>query len=341
MSVATTEESSSVPEKRLGRDREKLPLRKWFGFGNISAVYLLGVIIVIFGIWAPDTFLTKDTALQIVNQNAVMAILALSLVVPLSAHVFDLSIGAMLGLAAAIVATLMTTTSLPVFIIILLALGTGVVVGLINAFFVVTLKVESLIATLASAALIEALVVWMTDEQVVTGGRLFGSFGSLATASVFGITVPVLFAIVIALVIWWLMEHTASGRRIYATGFNEPAARLAGVRTTRLRFIALMISAVIAGVAGITLVAQVSSASPDLGPPYLLNAFAAAFLGSSQLRGGRFNAFGTLLAVVLLGTGQVGLSLVSAPVWASSVFTGSVLLAALALRSAHSDRERK
>ncbi|MCZ4551447.1 ABC transporter permease [Gordonia rubripertincta] len=339
MSVVTTEKNTPDVEGRGGGSGGRTQLIKWFGFGNISAVYLLAVIIVVFGIWAPDTFLTKDTLLQIVNQNAVMAILALSLVVPLSAHVFDLSIGAMLGLAAAIVAILMTTTSLPVFVIILLALATGVVVGLVNAFFVVTLKVESLIATLASAALIEALVVWMTDEQVVTGGRLFGSFGSLATASLFGITVPVLFAIVIALAIWWLMEHTASGRRIYATGFNEPAARLAGVRTTRLRFIALMISAVIAGIAGITLVAQVSSASPDLGPPYLLNAFAAAFLGSSQLRGGRFNAFGTLLAVILLGTGQVGLSLVSAPVWASSVFTGSVLLAALALRSAHSDRK--
>ena len=96
---------------------------------------------------------------QIVNQNAVAAILALSLVVPLSAHVFDLSVGAMLGLSAAIVSTLMTTTSLPVVLIVVIALCIGGDRGFANAFFVVTLKVESLIATLASAALIEALVV--------------------------------------------------------------------------------------------------------------------------------------------------------------------------------------
>ncbi|OYD66963.1 ABC transporter permease [Rhodococcus sp. OK302] len=337
MSIVAKEKRTDLDTPQL-RPRTFAGIRNWLGFGNISAVYVLIAIVVVFSVLAPDTFLTMDTALQIVNQNAVAAILALSLVVPLSAHVFDLSVGAMLGLSAAIVATLMTTTSLPVVLIVAIALCVGAMVGFANAFFVVTLKVESLIATLASAALIEALVVMITDEQVVTGGRLFGSFGELATASVFGVTAPVLIAITLALLIWWLMEHTATGRRIYATGFNEPAARLAGVRTRRLRFFALMISAVIAGIAGITLVAQVSSASPDLGPPYLLTAFAAAFLGSSQLRGGRFNAFGTLLAVVLLGTGQVGLGLVSAPVWASSVFTGSVLLAALALRSAHADR---
>jgi ribose transport system permease protein len=154
-----------------------------------------------------------------------------------------------------------------------------------------------------------------------------------------GVTLPVFIALIIAFGLWWLMDHTATGRRIYATGFNEKAARLSGIRTRTLRFSALVACSVIAAIAGILLVAQVNSSSPGIGAPYLLNAFAAAFLGASQLRGGRFNAWGTLLAILLLGTGQVGLGLVDSPVWASSVFTGVVLLAALALRSAKRQRD--
>jgi ribose transport system permease protein len=88
---------------------------------------------------------------------------------------------------------------------------------------------------------------------------------------------------------------------------------------------------VLAGLAGVVICAQVSAGSPDIGPPYLLNAFATAFLGATQLRSGRFNAWGTVLAVLVLGTGQTGLSLVGAPVWGNSMFTGLVLLGALAV----------
>ena len=113
-----------------------------------------------------------------------------------------------------------------------------------------------------------------------------------------------LYLLVIAGAIWFVLEHTATGRRLYATGFNPDAARLAGVRTDRLRFLSLITSALLAGVAGIVFASAIGSGSPTAGDAVPAPAFAAAFLGATQLRGGRFNAWGTVIAVLLLGTGH-------------------------------------
>ena len=135
----------------------------------------------------------------------------------------------------------------------------------------------------------------------------------------------------VAVAIWYLLEHTATGRRLYATGFNPDAARLAGVRIDRLRFMSLVASGGLAGATGIVLASTLGSGSPSAGTPYLLPAFAAAFLGATQLKHGRFNAGGTIIAVLLLGTGVTGLALANAPQWAGDMFVGVVLIAALAL----------
>ncbi|MDT4935615.1 MAG: ribose transport system permease protein, partial [Pseudonocardiales bacterium] len=117
--------------------------------------------------------------------------------------------------------------------------------------------------------------------------------------------------------------------RLYATGFNPDAARLANIRVDRLRFCSLLVSATIAGLAGVCLASSLSAGSPSAGTPYLLPAFASVFVGATQFKNGRFNAWGTIVAVLMLGTGTIGLGLASAPPWASDMFTGVVLLAAL------------
>jgi ribose transport system permease protein len=137
--------------------------------------------------------------------------------------------------------------------------------------------------------------------------------------------------LIVAIAMWFLLEHTATGRRLYATGFNPDAAKLAGVRTERLRFASLLVSGTLAGATGLVLASNIGSGDPSAGTSYLLPAFAAAFLGATQLKHGRFNAFGTLIAVLLLGTGTTGLGLASAPQWASDMFVGVVLIASLAL----------
>jgi len=222
-----------------------------------------------------------------------------------------------------------------------IAMGGALLVGLINAGVVVVMGVDSFIATLATGSLIQAFITMMTNDIAITSPALTGPFAKIGQARIGGITLPVIYTLVVALVIWFVLEHTATGRRLYATGFNPESARLAGVKTARLRFASLIVSALLAGAAGVVLASTLGSGDPQAGVPYLLLAYAAAFLGASQLRPGRFNAWGTLIAVLLLGTGVVGLGLVSAPNWAPSMFTGVVLIAALGITGAKRRALRK
>ncbi|HWI73932.1 MAG TPA: ABC transporter permease, partial [Baekduia sp.] len=268
---------------------------------NIGAIYVWAIIIVVFSFWAPDTFPTWQTAKTVLNQNAIAGLVALALVVPLSARVFDLSVGNATGLCNVIVAWLLVKQGVPVVPAVMLTIASGILIGVINAAIVIGGRIDSFIGTLATGSLMAAAVTLVSDDQPIIGDQLGGRFGDIATADVGGIAVPVFLMFAVALGVWYLLGYTVTGRRIYATGFNADGARLTGIHTDRLRFVSLVVSGTVAGVGGVLLASQISSGSPDAGPPYLLDAFAAAFLGATQF-GGRFNAWGTVVAVLLLGT---------------------------------------
>lgn len=307
----------------------RLSWRRHLAFSNIGIVYVLIALIVIFSFWAPATFLSWTTVKSVLNQNAISGLIALSLVVPLSARVFDLSVGSAMGLSNVVIAWLLVNKGVPIAPAVALTLLVGLAIGLLNATIVVGARIDSFIATLATGSLLDAASSLVTNNQQIIGNQLNGSFGQIATTAVGGFQLPVLLMLVVAAVVWFSQKYTVAGRRMYAIGFNERGATLAGIRTARLKFFSLVISGLVAALAGVLLASQVSSGSPGIGPPYLLDAFAAAFLGATQF-GGRFNAWGTVLAVILLGTGQTGLVLVGAGPWAQSMFSGLVLLVALA-----------
>jgi ribose transport system permease protein len=315
------------------RTRPPLATRVAHGlaFDRIGAVYVWLGIIVLFSVWVPETFPNLATAKQILNANAITALAALSITIPLAARVFDLSFAGVMTLTGVAVAHLIAKDGVPLVPAIALALGVGLGIGLINAVVVVVMKIDSFIATLATGSLIAALVTMITNEVPITDAKLGADFAKIGQTSFDGITLPVFYCAFVAVAIWYLLEHTATGRRLYATGFNADAARLAGVHVDRLRFMSLVVSGGLAGATGVILASMLGSGSPTAGTPYLLPAFAAAFLGATQLKHGRFNAGGTIIAVLLLGTGVTGLALANAPQWAGDMFVGVVLIAALAL----------
>ncbi len=344
--------SQPIPTSQITSSRELTPMQhghrgelrralrvdrstlRWLRFGNIGAIYVLVGVFIIFWAWLPAIFPTWQTVRTILDNNAIIALMGLSVVLPLATGVFDLSIGYVMGFANVLVAWFIAHSSLPVPIAILVALLISACIGAANAVLVVAFGVDSFIATLGSGAVVGALITLVTNEQPITSGRLAGLFSDIGQATVGGVTLPVIYAVLLAIAIWWIFERTATGRRLYATGFNAEAARLAGVPTERLRVTVLLSSALIAGFAGIVMTSQVGAGSPGVGPPYLLDAYAVAFLGASQLRAGRFNSFGTLISVVLVGTAGVGLAEAGAPAWTPDMFTGAVLIAALALTGA-------
>jgi ribose transport system permease protein len=317
---------SGAKSKGLGRRS----LASALSFQNISAVYLLGLVIVVFGIWIPSNFLQTATIAQIANENAVPGIVALALVVPLAAGVYDLSVGYTLGAVSVWVAWLLGNTSFSPTICIALGLAMALAIGICNGLIVVVMKVDSFIGTLASGSLLTALTLVISGNTPLTEG-IGENFTSVAQTKWGQFTLPVFYAIVIAIVIWYFLEHRAIGRMTHASGLAPEPARLAGVRVDAIRFGSLVFSAFLAGIGGVLLTATVGGGSPSVGPQYLIPAFAAAFLGATQLKGGLFNAWGTVLAVILLGTVYNGLTLAGVPVWTPYVVQGVVLIAALAL----------
>lgn len=322
--------SGPVP-RREGASAQRL--RKALSFQNVGALYVLLLIVAVFTIWVPDTFATWSTAKQILNDNAATALMALSLVVPLCTRTFDLSIGFVASLSA-VTAAYFLGEGWAVVPAVSVAIGGALFVGMVNATIVVVMGVDSFIATLATGSLIQAFITLMTNDIAITDPAVAGSFANIGQSDIGGLSLPVLYVIVLAVVLWFVLEHTGTGRRLYATGFNAESARLAGVKTARLRFVSLVVSASIAGVAGVVLASTLGSGDPAAGNPYLLPAYAAAFVGATQLKAGRFNAWGSLLAVLMLGTGITGLGLATAPNWAPAMFTGVVLIAALAITGA-------
>ncbi len=297
---------------------------------KIGAVYVWIVIIIVFSIWVPDTFPTLDTAKQILNTNAITGLAALTILIPLTARVFDLSFAFTMTLTGVAVAKFIVG-GMPLGLAVLLGLAIGLGIGLINAFVVVVAKIDSFIGTLATGSLIQALITMVTNDTPISDAKLAGGFSDIGQTTIAGITLPVFYFAAVAVAIWYLLEHTATGRRLYATGFNPDASRLARVKVDKLRFLSLVTSGGLAGFSGIVLASTLGSGSPTAGTPYLLPAFAAVFLGATQLKNGRFNAGGTVIAVLLLGTGTTGLALAAAPQWSQAMFVGIVLIAALAV----------
>jgi ribose transport system permease protein len=209
----------------------------------------------------------------------------------------------------------------------------------VNAFVVTALRVNSFIGTLGSGAILAAITSALSGDQTITG-RVAGDYTNLATWNLSGIQIPVLYMLIIMVALGYWLERTERGRQLYATGFDTETARLTGVPVTRLVSLSLVTSASISGFAGMVLAAQVSAGAPDAGTAYLIPAYSCAFLGATQLRGGRFNPWGTVIGVLLLGTGNVALLISGGPTWTPTLFEGCVLIAAVALTSLENDAIR-
>jgi len=281
-----------------------------FGFDRFSGLYIWALFIIIFAIWVPDSFFDLDTAQGLASEKSIIVLLALALMIPLAAGAYDLSIGATTNISAVIVAKLQTDNGWGMWSAIAVAVGAGALIGIINGFVVVKLKVNSFIATLAMASVIASVIIIITGQRQPVP-PMDEQWRNLTQFEIFGFQSVALIVLVIALIFWWFMQHTPPGRYLYAVGGNQEAARLSGVKVGMWTWIALIISGTTCGGA------------------LLLPAFAAVFLGSTQFLPGKFNVWGTVLAVLVLATGVKGLQLATGQQWLESMFNGVALVAAV------------
>ena len=299
------------------------------GLDRFSGVYLWIIFIVTFGIWIPHEFLTLSTLHSVASAQAIAGMLALAVLIPLTCGHFDLSVGANANLVGVVAVVVQTQRHWALVPAIVFAAVVGTLIGFVNGLIVVKLRVSSFIATLGMASILTAA------ETIVTAGQqpnpvTSTAWSNLSQISVGGFQIVVVYLFALGIAAWWFLDHTPVGRYFYAIGGNPDAARLSGVRVDRWSWASLIIAGGIAGISGI-LFTSLTGPSLDFGPGLLLPAFAAAFLGSTQLQPGKFNVWGTLIAIYVLATGVEGLQLISGQEWLSDMFNGVALIVAVAL----------
>lgn len=289
---------------------------------------LLVLIVIVFSILAPTTFATVDNLRTILSTQAVLALVALAALLTLVVGEFDLSLGAQMGLAALLVPGLCANGTVSIPMAIVLSIAATTCVGFVNGLLVAKAQVNSFIVTIGTAALISALVLAYSGGTVIFDG-VPQQLIAISSTQVLGIPMPVIYVAVAATAVWVLLKRTPFGRYIAAVGGSKDAARLSGINTSLVTIVTLTIAGTLCGLAGVVQAGQLGSGNPAVGPAFLLPAFAAVFLGATAYTVGQFNVWGTITAVVTLGTGVAGLSLLGLPSWVEPAFNGTALLLAV------------
>jgi ribose transport system permease protein len=304
-------------------------IRAALSFRNISALYIFAALFVLFALRVPDTFLTAGVWRSLLADSAVTGLVSIAVPIPLAAGTFNLAVGTEVGMAAILSAWLLEKAHLGVVPTVVLAIAVGCAIGSISGALIVRAKIDSFIATLGMSSILLALIAWISSGQQIL--NLPSSFQKMATGELLGLAYPVWIMLGVGIVVWYVVQLTPTGRRLYATGGNPSAARLAGVPTARVIVLSLVSCGAIAALAGVLTSSKLAVGDPTVGPGYLLPAYAAAFLGSTQFHGGRYNVWGSVIAVLVLAVGVKGLQLAGAPVWIPDLFNGAALLLAVAM----------
>jgi ribose transport system permease protein len=341
MSIDTPEPAAMGPVPLIGRRgaAERLGDLGAKTLAQYGLLVVFAVLVGVFSVARPDTFFTSQNAQTIAAGKAVVALLALGAMIPLIVGQFDLSVGFQLGLTQTLCAGLMLKQHESALVAVVLTLAVGVAFGLVNGLLVVRVRINAFIATLATGTLAAGFAQWYSKGESIFGA-MPASFLSLGRDEVAGIPLPLVYVIVLVVALWVVFELTAWGRSAFAVGGNPRAALIAGVRVDRVTIQCFVLAGVFASLAGILSVMILGSANPNVGPDFLLPAFAGAFLGATSIRPGRYNAIGTFVAVYLLASGITGLQQLGAASYIEQFFNGGALLLAVALSGWAAARRR-
>jgi ribose transport system permease protein len=320
-------ESARAAAPRRGISSAVLSMEFLTRYGMLVA--WLGVIVV-FGILKSDLFLTRGNFETIFGTQSVLLVLALGLTVPLIAGEFDLSIAGAMGLALVVVGELNVNLGWNVWLAALAGVAAATLVGCVNAFLVVVVGIDSIVATLGAGTILVGLQLGINPT---TTSGIDPDFVGFITDPLFGVAHAFYYGLALTLVFTYVLRFTPLGRYLYFVGAGREVARLAGLRVDRIRGASLVASGLISGLAGILLAGTLSASDPNVSASYLLPAFAAVFLGATSITPGRFNEWGCFIAVYFLITGITGLELLGIAGWIEQVYYGASLILAVSLSS--------
>jgi ribose transport system permease protein len=295
---------------------------------RFGVIFVWIVVIITFSVLEPSTFPTFENVQVIAGSQAVLLIIAIGLIIPLAAGEFDLSVASVTGLTLTLIGWLNVVHGWPIGAAVVVAMVSSLVVGAVNAFFVVSVGVDSFIVTLGTGTVLVGITYGITDLSI---GGISQSLVNATHDNILGLPLAFYYGLILTVVVWYVMSHTPLGRYLYFVGSGRDVARLSGVPVDRLRVGSFLCSAFFAAFAGVVLAGWLGASDVTVASTYQLSTFAAAFLGASVIHPGRFNAWGTFIAVYFLVTGITGLELLGLAGWIESVFYGGSLVLAVAL----------
>ncbi|WP_035439180.1 ABC transporter permease [Latilactobacillus fuchuensis] len=278
------------------------------------------------------SFLAPSNLLNLLRQVSINALIAFGMTFVILTGGIDLSVGSILALSGAISAY-MVQAGVPTVLAITIGMITGALFGLINGILIAYGKAAPFIATLATMTIFRGATYVFTNGNPITGDKINSSFlfQFMGRGYLFGIPFPIIIMIIAFAILYMVLHKTTFGRKTYALGGNEEAAYVAGVNTKRVTMIIYTLSGLMASVAGVILTSRLSSAQPDAGTSYEMDAIAAVVLGGTSLAGGKGRIFGTLIGALIIGTLNNGMNLLGISSFYQQIVKGIVIIVAVLL----------
>ncbi len=302
---------------------------KKFNLKNFLAQYaivlVLIALVVFFSLRAPQ-FLKSTNIFNILRQVAINGIIAVGMTMVLLTGGIDLSVGSIVGLSCVLTANLLLS-NVPPALAVLITLAVGVLVGLINGFFINMFNIPPLITTLAMQTAIRGVA------YIITGGLPVFGFDQAITVIGKGYLGPIPIPVVIMAVVFVVgiifLEKTRYGRYIYGVGGNEEASRLSGVNVKNIKYMVYAICGMLAALAGIVLLARVNSGQPKAGEKYEMDAITSAVLGGVSIAGGEGKLGFVIIGVLLMGVLSNGMIQLNVQEYVQWVVQGGTLVLAV------------
>ncbi len=325
------------------RERQQTSLEIWTGrLSRLAPLWTLLALIVFFAVMS-GSFLRPVNLNNILVQSSTLAILATGMTFVLLTGEIDLSVAAVMGLTGMIAAHLFLKLGVPEPWAALIALGAATVLGFINGFISTRFRIPTFMTTLAMQMIAEGLNQWISQGATIFElSPLVNTLGSGRVVEGSLIRYLTILAIVVMVIAFLVLRYTRFGRYVYMTGASKSAARLAGVNTNTVIIACMVISAFLAGVAGIVDAGRIGSARPQMTGSYLIESIAAVVLGGTALTGGRGGILMTAIGVLIYQTLRNGLDNIATIDNFMKVFiTGLVLLGALIINVVFSGKSER
>ncbi len=288
---------------------------------------LIGLIIfsIIIAILNPN-FMTPDNVRNVLRQTSINAIIASGMTFIIITGGIDLSVGSTFAFASVVLAKLVGS-GMPPALALVFGLVVGALIGMMNGMIIAKAKLQPFIVTLSTMTIISGLTLIITQGKPVSVD--LGALAWIGSGSIFTIPVPVIIMIIIIVICYFILTKTTIGRYVYAVGSNEESAKLSGVNVDRVKIFVYTLTGLLAALAGIIIMARLSSAQPNAGEGYELDAIAAVVLGGTSLTGGVGNVTGTIVGALIIGVLNNSLNLMNVSSYYQLLAKGVVILVAV------------